>query len=192
MAYKFNITLKDSLPPIFREVVVPESLTFHDFHLVIQIAMGWEDCHMYQFNLDTPYGDKEIALMDEDDYDQESRMDSEILTLKEVFGVKKKIYYIYDFGDDWIHVIKLGKKPKEEVLYPICTQGEGSCPLEDSGGIWRHYENIAILKSPDGSERKAELLEWLGLSETQNYEDINKFVIDEVNEALLLNFSVEQ
>ena len=67
MAYKFNITLEGSEPKIYRKVIVPENLTFTNFHLVIQIVMGWQNSHLYQFNLGAPYASETIAPVDEND-----------------------------------------------------------------------------------------------------------------------------
>lgn len=48
-----------------------------------------------------------------------------------------KIHYVYDFGDDWTHLVtQEGKvKAKKRETGPICLGGEGIAPPEDCGGI---------------------------------------------------------
>lgn len=44
-----RITLKDSDPPIWREVEVPTSITLKVLHDIVQVTMGWLDYHLMQF-----------------------------------------------------------------------------------------------------------------------------------------------
>ena len=95
MAYKFNITLEGSSPKIYRKVIVPENLSFAKFHLVIQIAMGWQNSHIYQFSLGDPYNSATIAPVyenyDDDGYGNEfEKFDAELTLLTAVFGAGKK------------------------------------------------------------------------------------------------------
>ncbi len=48
---KLRIKLNGIKPEIWRSVVVENSLTLHDLHNVIQAAMGWGNCHMYEFEV---------------------------------------------------------------------------------------------------------------------------------------------
>lgn len=56
--------------------------------------------------------------------------------------VRQKIIYEYDFGDRWVHEIRVeGKKefdPKK--FYPTCIGGARSGPPEDSGGAGAYLE----------------------------------------------------
>ncbi len=38
-------------PMVWRRVLVPANFTLRELHGVIQIAMGWEAIHLYQFSL---------------------------------------------------------------------------------------------------------------------------------------------
>jgi hypothetical protein len=38
-------------PMVWRRVLVPAALMLRELHGVIQVAMGWEGCHLYQFCL---------------------------------------------------------------------------------------------------------------------------------------------
>ncbi|MBL3507795.1 plasmid pRiA4b ORF-3 family protein, partial [Klebsiella pneumoniae] len=45
--YQLKITIRDSKPPIWRRVLVPEQIPFSELHAVIQLAFGWNDEHLY-------------------------------------------------------------------------------------------------------------------------------------------------
>ena len=46
-AHEIKIELKDSEPLIWRIVVIPTEMTFEKLHFAIQLAMGWQDYHLY-------------------------------------------------------------------------------------------------------------------------------------------------
>jgi len=46
-----RIELSGSDPLIWRQVEVPTSMTLSALHEVIQTAMGWFDCHLWQFTI---------------------------------------------------------------------------------------------------------------------------------------------
>src|SRR4051794_8899446 len=48
--YQLKVTLKDIKPPIWRRLLVPDC-TLTGLHEVIQAAMGWENYHMYDFEV---------------------------------------------------------------------------------------------------------------------------------------------
>src|SRR5438046_9065904 len=49
--YQIKITLLGTSPPIWRRLQVPANLTLEQLHDVLQLAMGWEDCHMHDFRI---------------------------------------------------------------------------------------------------------------------------------------------
>lgn len=69
--------------------------------------------------------------------------------------------YTYDFGDSWKHTITLEKILEEESgkFYPICTEANRACPIEDCGGIpgfTLFLEAIKDKKHPNHEE----MVEW--------------------------------
>jgi len=44
-----KVTLKGIRPPIWRRIQLGGDTALHDLHRVLQVVMGWEDCHVYQF-----------------------------------------------------------------------------------------------------------------------------------------------
>jgi hypothetical protein len=46
-----KIWLTGISPMVWRRVLVPTSFTLRELHGVIQVAMGWEGIHLYDFQL---------------------------------------------------------------------------------------------------------------------------------------------
>src|SRR5437899_11067280 len=61
--YQIKITLLGTSPPIWRRLLVPANLTLEQLHDVLQLGMGWEDCHMHDFRI----GQKGFGKPDTDD-----------------------------------------------------------------------------------------------------------------------------
>ena len=137
--YQFKITLLYTDPTVWRRVQVPESYTFYDLHVAIQDAMGWQDCHLHNFELSTSDGKPlliESCFM-EPEFGEEFIVDTEVPINKYLSLENNTAIYTYDFGDGWRHKIVLEKiQPKETgQKYPVCLDGKLSCPPEDCGSI---------------------------------------------------------
>lgn len=144
LTYLFKIKLRGiTNPPVWRRVLVPANFTFSGFHAVIQEAFGWWNEHLYCFG-DKPYSQSlYIAEENKEDWYRPD-YDARKFTLGELFGdggIVKKLCYVYDFGDDWIHDITLEKVFDEYSDHATCIKGKGACPEEDSGGVWE-YEDM--------------------------------------------------
>ncbi len=196
MAFVFKIKIKGSAkPPIWRKVKVNESMNFDELHLVIQILFGWMDAHLFEF---TPKGwgsSPRITLSFDEQYEPEDHFSApdtfpygELYRANEIklsdcfHAPKQKIIYIYDFGDDWQHIIELVKITDEKVMYPICLGGKGCDLEEDCGGIGGFYYMVEAINNPKHPEHK-EYCEWMGMKSGEKW-DINKFDLEEINEAL--------
>ncbi len=159
--YQFKITLKNSKPAIWRRIQVPEDYSFWDLHTAIQDAMGWQDCHLHEFNISLPLSNIriEIGLPE----GNECLHSTKVKIKKYFFKEKDKANYWYDFGDDWHHTVLLEKiLPRDpEQTYPLCLAGKMACPPEDCGGIGGYYYNLEILSDPKHPEYE-DTLEWMG------------------------------
>ena len=159
---ELEVTL-DLLTPCKRTLVVPSDLNFYQLHRILQDAFEWHDCHLHQFVLkkDGMGRPREIiqpAHSENDDWIAFSggkSIDSTSVNIREIFEAQKKIDYEYDFGDGWIHTIKLRRFiPDCTTPYPHCTEAIGDAPMEDSGGAYGFDEKIKILKDPDHPEHE--------------------------------------
>ena len=142
--YQFKITLQDIKPPIWRRIQVPSTYTFWDLHVAIQDAMGWQDYHLHEFQMKDLSGKKLFVGIPsgEDDFMGDFMGPRKVLPgwkhkVSKFISIEQTTFlYVYDFGDDWHHTIKLEKVlPAEEaVSYPRCIGGKRNSPPEDCGG----------------------------------------------------------
>lgn len=130
--FQLKISLKGARPPIWRRVLVDGSTSLQDLHRVIQIAMGWGGHHLWEFEV----GGEQFG----DEAKNPARARLAALGLRE----KSSFRYVYDFGDDWQHVILVEKilPVLPEFPLPLCVGGKRAAPPDDCGGIWRFNEVV--------------------------------------------------
>ena len=160
LLYQLKATLRYSNPPVWRRVVVRSDMTLDRLHLVIQMAMGWTDSHLHQFQVGrTCYGVSDPDL--EFGYEM---LDEKCYTVADLApAVKNKFIYEYDFGDSWEHEIRLEKTlpPDIKFKHPLCLAGANACPPEDCGGITGYCELLAAMTDPEHEEHET-MKEWIG------------------------------
>ncbi|NEP17774.1 MAG: plasmid pRiA4b ORF-3 family protein [Leptolyngbya sp. SIO4C1] len=174
--YQLKITLRDIRPPIWRRVQVPNNITLGELHKIIQLAMGWYDCHLHEFEIfGKTYGQ---PMPDFDDLDIQNERSVRLNQF--VTGEKFKFAYLYDMGDGWDHQILVEKVlPAEpDVRYPICIKGKRACPPEDCGGTWGYAELLETIGDPQHPEHES-MLEWLG-----GVLEPERFDLEETNQRL--------
>ncbi len=155
--YRLKVTLVGIKPPIWRRILVPGGTTLEGLHYAIQAAMGWTNSHLHQFELgETTYSDRRFELGDVED-ERKARLGA--------IGLKKgkAFRYIYDFGDNWEHQVKVEDvlAPDEKLRYPTCVDGKRAGPPEDCGGIWGYDELLRAISDPKHPDHE-EMLEWAG------------------------------
>lgn len=183
MAFQFKIQLRDITDPsVWRRLIVPEQFTFFRFHKAIQAVFGWENTHLFQFS-PKGYNSSPVISVPNSEWDEEPVSDSKKIKLSEVFNKpRQKFTYLYDFGDDWIHIITLEKITEENIIRGNCIDGQGACPPEDCGGAWG-YENLkAVLNDRKHPEYKR-MKEWLGLSKNQTW-NAQEFDMEKAQKAV--------
>lgn len=182
MAFQLKISLDNSKPPVWRRVLIPETLTFLDLHLVIQAAMGWENAHLFAFRHAGSY-EPSIGIPYEDDWSDTETLDAGKIRVKKFLNKEKqKMKYEYDFGDGWQHTVLLEKITGDKIVAPRCLKGKGACPPEDCGGIWGYYELVATINDPSSPDYE-DMREWLGLEKGESW-DVEAFNLAECNERV--------
>lgn len=155
--------------PCKRTLLVPTDLNFYQLHRILQAAFGWKDSHLHQFvlkkdRLGRPTKTvKPLYCGDEFFFDTGiENTESTEITVGEVFAAHKKIEYEYDFGDEWIHIIKLKKWIENcEIPHPKCIDAVGESPIEDCGGRFGFEEKMKSIADTTHSEHQ-EIMEWTG------------------------------
>ncbi len=157
--YQFKITLEDIKPKIWRRIQVAENYNFYELHLAIQNAMGWEDCHLHQFEMIDPQTGSKVII----GTTECNKLEEKTKIVHNFSLNNKTAAYEYDFGDSWRHEIILEKiLPAEtDVKYPACLGGQRACPPEDCGGLPGYEYLLEIINDPEHEEYE-ERMEWLG------------------------------
>ena len=173
--YQLHISLDNIRPPIWRRVLVPSDVKLSELSEIILTAMGWMGYHLHQFIINgVYYGDPENDDMGE--MKNETRVALRTIARMEDFKFK----YEYDFGDGWMHTIKVEKILAREdgIVYPVCIKGKRACPPEDVGGPWGYEDFLNAIKNPESTEA-AEMIEWVG-----GEFDPEEFDLDDINAQL--------
>ena len=160
--YQIKVTLNETAPPIWRRLLVAEDITLLKLHRVLQIAMGWEDCHLHHFIAGKVFYSSPPPYADSfDDSSDESEAKARLCDV--LPRVKAKMDYEYDFGDGWMHSIVVEKidESANERQVPSCIEGAQACPPEDCGGAPGYADLLETLADPDHEQRE-EVLEWIG------------------------------
>lgn len=133
-------------------------MTLGDLHHLIQIAMGWQDSHLHDFQIGkVTYGDPEM-LEESGDRDEWEAELSRVAP-----KARKKFRYLYDFGDHWEHeiLVEAVGAPEPGIRYPTILAGERACPPDDSGGVWGYADLLEILADP-ANPNYEEMAMWAG------------------------------
>jgi hypothetical protein len=189
--YQFKISLKGVEPPIWRRIQVPGTYTFWDLHVAIQNAMGWQNYHLHEFDIKDPHKEPpnsranvKIGLPNED-YPEDFIPDWE-LNISDFFKDENRVaYYIYDFGDGWVHIIELEAilESVEGINYPRCIDGKRACPPEDCGGIGGYADFLRAILNPEHKQHK-EIMEWIGRKFDPEYFDVKDVKFEDPGKLL--------
>ena len=160
MAFQFYIEIEGlENPPVWRRVSVPEDFNFLDLSDVIQAAFGWSGDHAFTFAPKGYGSSPSIGISGDEDKDAEG------VLLRDIFKkVKQQFVYIYDFGDDWFHNLRLENITHTVSNHAELLEGGGACPPEDCGGVFGYSDMLDILADPENPEYH-NMREWLGLEE---------------------------
>lgn len=154
--YQLKITIDGITPPIYRTILVPETLTLNKLHHIIQIIFGWENSHIYCFwHSDIPTTDPVLWG------GGTTMWDKKVIISDVLFQVGDKLPYEYDLGDSWKLTIVLERIETIASKTLKCIDGARSAPPDDCGGVHGYQNMIHLLCHPE-IDGYFELLEWLG------------------------------
>ncbi len=166
--HRFKLTLDGIRPPIWRRIELPSDANFWDLHCAINDAMGWEDMHLHEFRIGRLRDGVRIGVPMDDGsgwFDDTGLAGWKVPIATHFAEPGARCIYLYDFGDDWSHQVRLEAiLPREAgIQYPRCVAGARACPPEDCGGAYGYAQICAVLAHPDPRDEEAEeLLEWFG------------------------------
>lgn len=171
---RLKVTLSDVEPEVLRRFDVPLTIKLSRLHKVIQAAMGWSDSHLYEFRA----GGVGWGVPDPDGFYDGPLPASRTSLLQALEDVRTKtIHYIYDFGDNWHHVIKVEKieGASPGAGYPRLVRAAGACPPEDIGGPPGYAHSLEAIADPR-HEAHAEVTEWHAEAFNRNDPDLDRIL----------------
>lgn len=162
--FDFEVTL---LVPrrTWRRFLIQKAATFADLHLAIQDAFEWRNYHLFEFRHP---GKPDQVLAGIRDEDAPRTPDAKRVQIKDRLDLR--FYgamwweYEYDFGDEWIHEVKL----RDEVSLPESFKrrllaGERAAPPEDCGGVGGYERLLSVVERGVDPWGELDVIkDWLG------------------------------
>jgi hypothetical protein len=142
---RLRVEIDDVLPHVVRYVEVPLSIRLDDLHFVLQIAIGWQNGHPFEFRV----GDHAWGLVDRDTPDA-NLIPAQHATLADLVALANSFKYNFVFGEDWQHTVAI------ESVSSVLTDGqcpkllsaEGRCPPADIGGPSGYETYLRAIADP--------------------------------------------
>ncbi|TDD59326.1 plasmid pRiA4b ORF-3 family protein [Kribbella antibiotica] len=165
VTYQVRVELDETEPLLWRRLELASDLYLNEIHDIIQTAFGWTDSHLHEFASGAAYYDRtsEHYLCPFQVEEGETGVPENEVRLDEVLAQPgDELFYLYDFGDDWLHNLKLESvQPRDESApRAICVGGELPGPGEDCGGVGG-YELIRAAIDPDHPDHVAAVAEYV-------------------------------
>ncbi|MBS1908227.1 MAG: plasmid pRiA4b ORF-3 family protein [Actinobacteria bacterium] len=189
--FRIRIDLQHTKPPVWRRVDVAGDVTLGQLHDVIQAAMGWTDSHLHKFRTGHEHNAPEFLTDFDVSEGDEGVLESDVRIDRILRAVGDRLWYEYDFGDGWHHVLRVEKVLDAPPAEPRCLTGRLACPPEDCGGTWGYGEIADWVRSgysdalrPGQFESAEEARLWL----PEDW-DPDRFDLDEANDALAVVFA---
>lgn len=115
-----GISLRDEC---VRVVAMDDASSLYDLHDMIQDAVSFDRDHLFTFytaNSGSPWAKRHRIAVTEDWDEMADALDR--IKLKDIWPLdRKKLYYWFDFGDDWIFEITKMRSTKADASLPSGT-----------------------------------------------------------------------
>jgi hypothetical protein len=141
---RLAVEIDDVTPRVVRSIEVPIDIRLDDLHFVLQIAIGWQNGHPFEFRSgETVWGlrDREAEI---------NPLPAEEATLADILALGGKFQYDYVLGEDWEHTVTLLSRgpPKADMRYPHLVSADGRCPPADIGGPIGYETYLSSIADP--------------------------------------------
>ena len=111
-------------------IEAPDILSLSELHHFIQDTVSFDNDHLYEFYAGRNYRNRKVVFSEEPGYPLDGG-NYEAIRLKDIypFEVKGlKLYYLFDYGDEWIFEIRKSRKkvkPIQDNIYPRVVSHNG-------------------------------------------------------------------
>ncbi|WP_375431363.1 plasmid pRiA4b ORF-3 family protein [uncultured Friedmanniella sp.] len=184
--FRVRLDLQGAKPPVWRRLDLPGDLTLPRVHDAIQAAMGWTDSHLHRFRTGRDYRSPSFVTTFDVDEGEDGVPEDGVRLDQLVSAKGDTLWYEYDFGDGWDHVLQVEEVLDDRPATVRCVGGRMACPPEDCGGIGGYDELAAWVRSgyddaqlPEVFGDAAQARDWLPLEWHPDH-----FAVDEANAAL--------
>ena len=115
---RLRVEIDEVTPAVIRRIEVPVTIRLDDLHFVLQIALGWQNCHPFEFRV----GETAWGLLDRDD-PESSPLSAETATLADVLALGDTFRYDYVYGEDWEHTVAFEgmAPPRPPPIIPVSS-----------------------------------------------------------------------
>jgi hypothetical protein len=184
--FRVRLDLQGSKPPVWRRLELAGNLTLPRLHEVIQTAMGWTDSHLHRFRTGSDHRSAYFITSFDLEEGDDGVLEEDVRLDQLVSTVGDRLWYEYDFGDGWDHLLTVEKVLDVPPAKVRCTGGRLACPPEDCGGIGGYEELATWVRGgyeetllPEVFEDAAHAHDWLPMDWHPD-----RFDLEEVNTAL--------
>jgi hypothetical protein len=150
-----RVEIEEVEPPVMRRLEVPLEIRLDQLNVVLQVAIGWQNCHPFEFRHgDTVYGRVSRETRD-------NPLPADRATLADLARLGSTFDYDYVFGDDWQHtlVIEAVTAANPGIAYPRLVAAQGRCPPADIGGP-EGYETYLRARADPAHLLHEGMIEW--------------------------------
>src|SRR5262249_14561821 len=135
---------------------VPVTIRLDDLHFVLQIAIGWQNCHPFEFRV----GEMAWGLLDRDDPEASPRA-AETATLADLPALPQTIRDNYVHWEDCGHPGELEaiEAAAPGISYPRLVSAQGRCPPADIGGPMGYETFLQAIADPQHLHHEG-MIEW--------------------------------
>ena len=126
--------------PCERVVEINDTASLMDLHYLIQKAVAFDDDHHFQFFVGPNARNRKMAF-DENSQREHGAAVMSAFELRRIWPLPKgmKLFYWFDFGDDWkfqINKARAVKSPEKRVRYPRVVRRIGPNPEQYPDAEW--------------------------------------------------------
>jgi hypothetical protein len=142
---RLRVEIEEIEPAVVRRLEVPTEIRLDQLNVVLQVAIGWQNCHPFEFR----HGDTVYGLVSREA--SENPLPAEKATLADLAQLGSIFDYDYVFGDDWQHtlVIEAIAPAEPGISYPRLIAAKGRCPPADIGGPQGYDTYLRALANPE-------------------------------------------
>ncbi len=136
--YKFRVTFEDH-EDVSRDLEIKSTQSFEDLHSAILSSIGFDNKEMASFFMsdDNWKKGREITLADMSDGEGKIPMMKKSRLCDFIADPHQKIYYVYDFLNEWafrVELLKIIVSEEIGAMYPRCVKINGEAPKQHDAG----------------------------------------------------------